>query len=251
MTTVRDILEFTETFAPLNTAADFDNCGVLAGNTKQKVTKVLLALDITKSVVEEAKKLGAELIISHHPVIFSPLKSLSSESVPYLLAKYDITALCLHTNLDIAETCGVNICLADTLKLSEQKLYADDFVLTGKLCSPMSIEEFASFVKDCLGTPCVAYTPSDRAIKTVGICSGAGGDFYSVAQEKGADAFLTGEAKHHEYIAAAEHGISLVTAGHFHTEDVVINPLRKKLAEKFTDVEFIKSETCKCPYSCA
>ncbi len=250
MTTVRDILAFTETFAPLETCADFDNCGVLVGNKEQGVAKVLLALDITKDVVKEAKDMGAELIISHHPVIFNPLKSLDCESVPYLLAKYGITALCLHTNLDIAENCGVNICLANALKLSDQKLYSEDFLLTGKLSSPMTIEEFAKYVKECLGAPCVAYTPSDRTIETIGMCSGAGGDFYTLAKGKGADAFLTGEAKHHEYLEAAESDISLVTAGHFHTEDVVINPLKEKLSKEFFDVEFIKSETCGNPYFC-
>ena len=93
MTTVKDILNYTESFAPLCTAADFDNCGVLVGSKDCTVTKALLALDITKDVVNEAKEKGAELIISHHPVIFNPLKSLNLESVPYLLAKYGITAI--------------------------------------------------------------------------------------------------------------------------------------------------------------
>lgn len=250
MTTVRDILNFTETFAPINTAADFDNCGVLVGSREQKVTKALLALDITKDVVKEAKDMGAELIISHHPVIFNPIKSLDADSVPYLLAKYGITALCLHTNLDIAENCGVNVCLANALKLSEQKLYAEDFLLTGKLPAPMTVKGFATYVKECLGAPFVAYTPSERTIETVGMCSGAGGEFYSIAKEKGADAFLTGEVKHHEYLEATVCDVSLVTAGHFHTEDVVINPLKEKLSKEFPDVKFIKSTTCKNPYSC-
>lgn len=250
MTTVKDILKFTETFAPLDTAADFDNCGVLVGSKDCTVTKALLALDITKDVVNEAKEKGAELIISHHPVIFNPLKSLNLESVPYLLAKYGITALCLHTNLDIAENCGVNVCLANALKLSEQKIYAEEFLLTGKLPQKMSVENFAKYVKECLGASCVAYTPTDREIELVAMCSGAGGDFYGAAKEKGADAFLTGEAKHHEYLEASEYDVSLVVAGHFHTEDVVINPLKGKLAEEFPTVEFLKSETCKNPYSC-
>ena len=127
MTTVRDILNFTETFAPLDTAADFDNCGVLIGSKDKKITKVLLALDITKDVVKEAKDMGAELIISHHPVIFHPIKSLGENSVPYLLAQAGITALCLHTNLDIAENYGVNVCLANALGLTDCKLYKEDF----------------------------------------------------------------------------------------------------------------------------
>lgn len=250
MTTVRDILGFTETFAPLGTAADFDNCGVLVGNKEQEVKKVLLTLDITKDVVEEANNIGAQLILSHHPVIFRPLKSIDCESVPYLLAKYGITALCLHTNLDIAENCGVNICLADTLRLSDQQLFAEDFILTGKLSSPMSVQEFAAYVKELLDAPFVAYTETDRSVSTVALCSGAGGDFYSIAKDKGADVFLTGEARHHEYLEAAASDVPLVTAGHFSTEDVVINPLKEKLSKEFKEVDFVKSETCKNPFKC-
>ncbi len=250
MTTLKNILEFTETFAPLSAAADFDNCGLLVGSPEQVVTKALVALDITKDVVAEAKDLGAQLIISHHPVIFNPLKALSSSSVPYMLASAGIAALCLHTNLDIAESCGVNVCLAEALKLSDCRLYAEEFVLTGKLPRAMSAEEFALYVKKCLGAPCVAFTPSERVIETVAMCSGAGGDFYSLAKEKGADVFLTGEAKHHEYLEAAACDISLVTAGHFHTEDVVVVPLRNKLCAQFSDVEFIKSERGRNPYLC-
>jgi len=250
MTTVKDILSYTETFAPLCTAADFDNCGVLVGNSLQEVTKVLLALDITKAVVEEAKNMGAELIISHHPVIFSPLKALDSCSIPYHLAKSGVTALCLHTNLDIAETTGVNTCLAEAMCLSDTTLYAEEFVLTGKLPKAMTAEEFAGYVKEKLGAPCVQFTPSQRKIEIIGMCSGSGGDMYHPAIRLGADAFLTGEAKHHEYLEAEAIGISLVTAGHFHTEDVVINPLRNKLSKAFPNVEFYKSETCKNPFEC-
>ncbi|MBR2724460.1 MAG: Nif3-like dinuclear metal center hexameric protein [Ruminococcus sp.] len=250
MTTIKDILNFTETFAPLCTAADFDNCGVLVGSTLQEVTKVLLALDITKEVAEEAKNMGAQLIISHHPVIFNPLKALTFDSIPYLLAQFGITALCLHTNLDIAENCGVNVCLANALSLSDTTLYAEDFLLVGKLPEAMSVQKFARFVKTRLGATCVAYTDSKRMLKTLAMCSGAGADFYALAKEKGADVFLTGEAKHHEYLDAAACDIPLVTAGHFHTEDVVITPLKEKLSKKFANVEFVKSKVCKNPYFC-
>ena len=250
MTTVRDILNFTETFAPLESCADFDNCGVLIGSKDKTVTKVLLALDITKAVVREAKDMGAELIISHHPVIFHPLKSLCEDSVPYLLAQAGITALCLHTNLDIAENYGVNVCLANALGLTNCKLYKEDFLLIGELSQTMNVKEFASFTKNVLNADAVLYTESDREIKTVALCSGAGADFLGLAKEKGADVFLTGEARHHEYIEASESDVALVTAGHFATEDVVITPLKNLLCEKFGDVEFLKSNTCKNPFRC-
>ena len=93
MIKIRDIFEYTETFAPISSQADFDNCGLLVGDMEKEVKNVLLSLDVTPEVIEEAKALKSDLIISHHPVIFSPLKALNSGSVPYLLAREDIAAL--------------------------------------------------------------------------------------------------------------------------------------------------------------
>lgn len=248
MTTVKDILSFTESFAPVSTAAGFDNCGVLVGDANKTVTKALVTLDITKEVVKEAETIGAELIISHHPVIFNPLKSLSSDCVPYLLAQAEISALCLHTNLDIAEEDGVNVCLAKALGLSDIKMFPEDFVCLGTLSEPLSTKEFAQLVKASLGADSIHFTKSDKIIKTVGMCSGAGGDMYHSAVALGADVFLTGEAKHHEYLEAEATGIPMVVAGHFFTEDIAMLPLKNKLSAKFPLVEFVKSTACKNPY---
>ena len=250
MTTVKDILNFTETFAPISTAADFDNCGVLVGDKDAQVTKVLVALDITTAVAEEANNIGADLIISHHPVIFNPLKRLTADSVPYLLAKYCISALCLHTNLDITEDDGVNLCLAKALSLSDIRIFPEEFVCLGELSAPMETKDFAQLVKDTLKADSVFYTEGNKPIKTVGMCSGAGGDMYHSAIALGADVFLTGEAKHHEYLDAVETGIPMVTAGHFFTEDIAMLPLKNKLAEAFPQVEFVISSASKNPYSC-
>lgn len=250
MITVKNILDYTEAFAPLCTAADFDNSGLLVGSADLNVTKALVALDITPEVVEEAKNEGAQLIISHHPVIFNPLKKLSADSVPYLLAQAGITALCLHTNLDIAEEDGVNVCLAKALGLSDIRVFSEEFVCLGELATAMSTEDFAQLVKNSLNADCVTFTKGTKPIKTVGMCSGAGGDMYHSAVALGADAFLTGEAKHHEYLEAEATGIPMMVAGHFFTESIAMAPLAKKLAGKFTDTEFILSKACKNPYTC-
>ncbi|MGN0453145.1 MAG: Nif3-like dinuclear metal center hexameric protein [Ruminococcus sp.] len=242
MTTVKDILDFTETFAPLCTCAEWDNSGLLAGDENAEVSCAVLALDITKEVVEEAEDLGAELIISHHPVIFSPLKSLSSDSVPYLLAKSGISALCLHTNLDASsDNAGVNMSLARALALKEITLYPEEYFALGKLSEETTVRAFAKSAKSALGSPHISFTDGDRKIKTVAVSSGAGGSIYETAKAEGADALLTGEAKHHEYLEACAHGIALITAGHFHTEDVAIVPLKEKLSEHFPGISFHKS----------
>lgn len=354
MFTVRDIYNFIDKLAPFDTAMDFDNCGLLVGNFDDKVNKVLLALDITDSVVEEAKEIGANLILSHHPVIFRPIKSLNSNSIPYQLARNNINAICAHTNLDMANG-GVNTCLANLLKLKNRtplSIYRTEnynkivvfvpcnysqkvkdamikagagsfgnysgcsFKVSGNgsfipaenanpfigkigeieevdedrielICAPkntknvikemlkahpyeepafdifetssiknqdvcgligetdveLSPKIFAEFTKLKLACNGVRYIEGNRPIKKVALCSGAGGDLIFNAIKLGADAFLTGEIKHHEILAAMKAGITVVDARHFPTEDVVINPLKRVLEDKFYGLSFIKSST--------
>ena len=247
MTLIRDIVEFSESFAPFDTAASFDNVGLLVGSENTEVRKALLALDITKEVVAEAAELGAELIISHHPVTFNPLKNLGSDSVPYLLAKNSLSALCLHTNLDVAINTGVNLCLANALELENITFYEGEFVVSGTLKDEISAEDFAKFAKEKLKASVVSCTLKDKKVKNVFMCSGAGGSEFMKAVKLGADVFITGEAHHHNYLESIHEGVSLVVAGHFETEDVVINPLKEKLSKEFEDVEFIKSSVLDSP----
>lgn len=247
MTKILDIVNFCEEFAPFDTAASFDNVGLLVGSENTEVTKALLALDITKEVVAEAVSLGAELIISHHPVIFNPLKSMDSKSVPYLLAQNSLSALCLHTNLDIAINTGVNLCLANTLELEGITFFEGEFVVSGTLKEEITAESFAKFVKEKLGTKAVSCTVKDKLIKNIFMCSGAGGSEFMKAVELGADAFITGEAHHHNYLESIHENVALIVAGHFETEDIVINPLKEKLQKEFNEVQFVKSEKLTSP----
>ncbi len=244
MIKIKDIFDFTESFAPLASQADFDNSGLLVGDMESKVTKVLLALDITQDAVSEAESLGAELIISHHPVIFAPIKSLGSGSIPYLLASKNIAALCLHTNLDRAEVCGVNLCLAKALELSDIALYPEDFLAIGSLgtSNAAPVKELAAFVKEKLSCEGVEYILGENKISKVAVSSGAGTDGFKRAKELGAQVLITGEAKHHELLEAHSIGIPVIIAGHFHTEDVVITPLCETLSKKFPEITFKKSE---------
>ena len=116
MTNVFDIYNYIDSFAPFDTAMDFDNCGILVGDKNVPVSKAFVCLDITKETIEEAKAFGASLIISHHPVIFSPLKSVEKGSVVYELIENRLTAICAHTNLDMAKF-GVNRSLAEKMEI--------------------------------------------------------------------------------------------------------------------------------------
>lgn len=243
MTKISDILDFFETFAPCENAMDFDNVGLLVGSKNMCVTKALLALDITKDVVLEARQLGCDLIISHHPVIFTPIKNLDRDSVPYLLAQSSISAICMHTNLDLSTEFGVNTCLAKAIGVKNPSL-ADcgECLFVGKLEKEIPIDEFALMVKNQLGCKGLRYTDVKDTVKTVAVSSGSGGSNIFDAADIGADVLVTGEIKHHEINAANELCVDIIDAGHFKSEDIVILPLANKLSDKFSDITFTKSK---------
>ncbi len=246
MTTAAEIYQYLNEIAPFHTAMDFDNVGLLVGDPGAAVDSVLVSLDITTPVIEQACELGAQLIISHHPVIFAPLKRLRPKDIPAQLIEHHLAAVCAHTNLDLA-TCGVNTQLAAALSLQDckpVKTYRDTGLaeaLFGTLPQALSPEDFAQYVKERLHCGGVKYTKGDRPVRTVGVSCGAGSGLLFDAAACGVDAFVTGESKHHEHLAACETGITMVDAGHFNTEDVVVEPLIRMLQTQFPQVAFCKS----------
>ena len=248
MTKIRDLYEYIDSFAPFRSAMSFDNVGLLVGDGEREVTKVLISLDITRETVAEAAALGAELIVSHHPVIFEPLRTLAPGDVPYELAKVGIAAICAHTNLDLSESFGVNTCLSAAVGIEQVRgmdvlpeLGVPQWFL-GELSTELDPEEFAGLVKKTLSAGSVRYTKGREAIRKVGLLSGSGGDALAAAARAGAQAFLTGELGHHEFLLARALGVTAVEAGHFATEAVVVKPLCEKLAAQFPNVVFQTSD---------
>ena len=243
MATVNDILEFFEEFAPVSTAMEFDNVGLLVGDKNQFVRRALVSLDITPEVVYEAEKLECELIISHHPVIFQPLKRLEAGTAPYLLAKKGISAICMHTNLDLSESFGVNLCLASAVGIKNvQRSDKGECLFVGELEREMNSDELAEQVKFALDCKGLRYTTANNRIKKVAVCSGSGGSEIFAAYEEGCAALVTGEIKHHEINTANDLGVTVIDAGHFKSENVVIMPLVNKLGKRFSDIIFTKSK---------
>lgn len=241
MAKVSEIYSYIDKIAPFNTAMDFDNVGLLCGDKNKEVTKALVCLDITRSVVEEAADSGCELIISHHPVIFNPLKSLPCDSVPYMLASKGISAICAHTNLDISPI-GTNAQLAKRLDLTAVEMVENEPIAIGMLKREMTAEDFARHIKDSLDCKGVRYTDTGRQIKRVGICTGAGGDMlYKIADK--IDAFVTGEIKHHQIIDADNMGICIADIGHYRSEFIVCAPLAAMLSSRFEGTRFTVSQT--------
>ena len=247
MTKVFDIRKAINAFAPENTAMDFDNVGLLVGDPDVSVTSVLLALDVTVDIISQAEQCGAQLIVSHHPVIFQPLTKLIAASVPYLLAQKNISVISAHTNYDLAPD-GVNYCLAEKLCLRNIRPFVIDprnglaEGLIGELDRSFAPKEFAEYVKEKLSCRGLSYTKGMRPVQTVAVGCGAGSYMLFDAIAAGVDGFVTGESKHHELLAAAEAGITMVTAGHFNTEVHAMLPLAEKLQKDFPDVSFIVAE---------
>lgn len=252
MATAGDIYTYLDELAPFRTAMSFDNPGLLVGDKNAQVTTVLLALDITPEVVQEATEFGAQLVVSHHPVIFHPLKNLDTNSVPYLLASHSIAAICAHTNLDMAPG-GVNDCLAGCLSLQNVQPLKENpssglaEALFGETDREYSPREFAEFVKKSLGCEGLRYTDGGRYITSVGLCGGGGAEYVYDAALAGCQAFVTGECKHNILLDAENLGVTLVAAGHFETEDPVIPALMRKLTERFPEIGFLRSRAAHGP----
>ena len=242
---LHEIIRCADAIAPFDSAAEWDNVGLLVGSPDREIDRALLALDITAAVVEEAREKGAGLIISHHPVIFAPLRALRPDDAAVLLAKYEIAALCLHTDLDRAEQ-GVNVQLAQALGLKNTTFYPEEFLLVGEPENACSAEEYAVLVKERLRAPSVRFT--NGCVTRVAVSSGGGGEGVELSEKYGFDAFVTGELKHHQFLYAVQHGVAAFDAGHFSTEDVIIAPLKEWFSQQFPDAEFLISEASVCPY---
>lgn len=239
MIRIKDILDFLSCRYPLETACDFDNVGLLVGSGDTQIDKALICLDCDLSAVSFAKNSGIHLIITHHPVIFDGVKSVLEGSVVYELIKNNISVMSMHTNLDIADD-GVTVALCKKIGLKNIKPYiaSDGFVIRSAECGFENAEALAVHLKKTLGGA-VRYTDSGRAISKVLVCSGSGGDFLSDAYSGGFDALITADIKHHLFIEAANCGISLFDAGHFETENIILEPLDSLLSEHFKGISFI------------
>ena len=213
-----EILETLKKFAPVELACSWDNVGLLV-DAQRPVTKILTALDITAAVIDEAAAQGCELIVSHHPVIFDPLKRLTADALPAKLLAAGISAICMHTNLDAAPG-GVNDTLAALLGMQNTQNFAENCGRIGTLAAPVTVAALAAHCAETLHTG-VKYVDATRPVTTLAEVSGAGGSYLQEAIDLGADCLVTGEAGHHIALLAQERGVGLIVAGHWGTEHPV------------------------------
>ena len=239
MVTVNEIYAEMQRYAPLELAESWDNPGLLV-DCGREVSRVL---DITPEVVEEAAAGGCELIVSHHPVIFSPLKKLTPRDVSFQLVQKGISAICMHTNLDAAEG-GVNEVLAGIFGMRDWEVFADgcgrvgEVVLGGRCNRPRSGPAVQ-----------VKFADTGRTVRRLAVISGAGGSMFEDALAVGADCLLTGEANHHAAIDAVRLGLSLVAAGHYATEFPVCAAIADRLHAAFPELEVRVSGENRDPFT--
>ena len=247
MATISEIYRHLSTVLPSSLSCDWDNDGLMVCATPDKeVKKILLALDVTPTAIEYAVQIGAELIISHHPLIFSGIKRMdghdgTSRKVISLLQN-DVAVMSFHTRLDAADG-GVNDILASLFSLSDIEKFGvdgDTAARIGTLPKPMAFEDFCRLVKDTLGAPSVCGAKGKDTVSRLAVLGGSGKDYIREAQRMGADTYLTGEVNYNYLLEAAENGLSVVTAGHYHTEDPSLAFFVKTLTDAFGNFEFVR-----------
>jgi dinuclear metal center YbgI/SA1388 family protein len=244
MATVADILQFMETLAPKAMKMDWDNVGLLCGSKRGEVTKILVALDPFEGVCHEAADIGAELIVTHHPLIFHAPTAITDDSsigrsILFLCA-HGISAINAHTNLDVAPG-GVNDVLAATLEL-ENIVPIDELLRMGEV-TEQALDTFLATVKKNLDCAGLRFVDGGKPVRKVAVGGGSCAGDMMAAIDAGCDTFVTADVKYNQFWDAHDLGLNLIDAGHFQTENPVVAVLAEKLQAAFPEVEVKISET--------
>lgn len=240
MTTL-DVLNYLWEIAPREGAEPWDNVGHLVGRRDAQVTKILVTLDITMDVIQEAVEWGAELIVSHHPLIWDTHKRVTDDILQQkrvlTLLEHGIGAICMHTNLDEAQD-GVDDTLVEVLGLESVAHLSQGKI--GHICQlteEIPLEVFLAHVKSALGANGLRYVSGGKPVCRIATGCGSCGDCLQDAVEAGCDTFVTGDVKHNYWVDARDQGINLIDAGHYATENPIVNKLTRKLSQKFPEIQ--------------
>ena len=238
---VQTIFDWLDSVAPFDLQEDFDNAGLQAGSPGKPVDRVLIALDVTPEVVQEAAQMKADLIISHHPLIFSPLKSLNEEgyvaSTLCQLVRADISLISAHTNLDQSLEYSGGAAIAKLMDLHKNAKLGK-YLVTGELKSPLAATRLKELISLRLKAPVLQFGETGRLIHTIAIGPGAYSEGIHEALLAGADALLTGEVRHHHAVEAASRGLILFEGGHYATEAVMLKPLADGLQKAMDRLKY-------------
>ncbi len=240
MISVNDILQYLWTVAPEEGKESWDNVGHLVGRGTAAVTRVLVALDITMPVINEAAELGAELIVAHHPVIWDTYRHVTDrvfqQEKVLSLIENRIAAICMHTNLDEAAD-GVDDTLAEILGLRAAGPLAEGRI--GHVCcleEPMALADFLALAKERLQANGLRYCDAGRPVQRIALGCGSCGEYLEDAVRAGCDTFLTGDVKYNYFLDALGCGVNLIDAGHYPTERPIVEKLAAKLTRQFPEL---------------
>lgn len=247
-----DIIKYLESKYPKELAYDWDNVGLQVGSLNKKAKKILVTLDVTKEVVVEAVNLKADLIISHHPLIFKPIANVSIESprgwMINRMIKHDIALYSMHTNFDLADG-GMNDILSSLLNLKNPQLLdtVDGIGRFGEI-DEIKMTDFIQNVKTLFDLDHVRLIGSlDKTIKVVGISGGSGSNHVGQAKRQNCDVYLTGDATYHTALDCIQMGLNVIDVGHY-AEKVFKKAVAEDLKNQFPDVEIIISSIDSNPY---
>ncbi|WP_373217499.1 Nif3-like dinuclear metal center hexameric protein [Ruminococcus sp. 5_1_39BFAA] len=243
---------------PASAAEDWDNVGLLVGDDEREISHIFLALDLTEETLEEAVSCGADMIITHHPMIFSGMKKINNHSFTgrkvLKLIERGIPYYAMHTNYDIL---GMADLSADYIRLSDTKVlsvteqdenHVQGFGRVGKLPRKMTLREYAGLVKESLKLNDVkVYGDPEGEVECAAICTGSGKSMLGEALASGADVYVTGDIDHHTGIDAVAQGLYLIDAGHYGTEYIFMDAMKEKLNQAFPDLKVTCAEV-KSPY---
>lgn len=248
-----EIITRLELLSPPSFAEEWDNVGLLVGRMDQEISSVYIALDVTERVIEEAVQCGADMIITHHPLIFSGLKRITEEDfigrrVRRLIGE-DICYYAMHTNFDVL---GMADAAAEELRLSKMQVlhttFEDDiskegFGRCGELPRTMTLRECAELVKKQFGLSSVSvYGDLNEMVEIAAICPGSGKDFVEDAIKAGADVYITGDISHHTGIDAIARGLMVIDAGHYGIEKIFIPYMKDFMKKQIPGVKVFTEE---------
>ena len=243
---IREVIDTLERFAPLPLQDDYDNSGLQVGTTETEVSGVLLCLDVTRQVVDEAIRNGCNLIVSHHPLLFRPLKRLTDDSIGSIVmdaVKAGITIYASHTNLDnVAE--GVNMRIARILGITDVKPLdehpdGNGAGIIGTFPQPLSGQELLALIKERFGVACIRHNGElGRPVRRMALCGGSGAFLIEKAVAAGADAFMTGEIGYHRFFGY-DGVIKLVETGHYESEQYTVELLKDVIRSKHPSLKVL------------
>lgn len=245
-----EIIEILRKLAPEEWACEWDNPGLLAGRMEKEVKRIFIALDATDQVIEGAIQSGADMLLTHHPLIFKAIKKVNDENFItrrlIQLIQADISCYAMHTNFDTAPGCmadlgaerlGLKDCVP--LEMVGETVYRGKVISygigkTGRLSSPMTVRRLAAQVKEAFGLPFVVVYGShllDQVVEQVSICPGAGGSEIERAIAGGSQVFVTGDISHHQGIDSVSGGMAIIDGGHYGLEHMFLSYMADYLKE--------------------